>query len=125
MPSENEDVRFFEGIRLFNERDFFEAHEVWEDLWHDTTGPDRRFIQGLIQAAVCVYHAINGNRTGSKRLFESGKRYMRLSGSKHRGLDIDLFWAQMEAGLVDFFDDENSGIMYVDSDRLPIIVIES
>ena len=44
------DPRYLAGILHFNRGDYFEAHEVWEDLWHDKAGPDRRFYQGLIQA---------------------------------------------------------------------------
>ena len=60
------DPRYLLGIVHFNRGDYFEAHEVWEDLWHDTAGPDRRFYQGLIQAAVAVYHAGNGNARGAR-----------------------------------------------------------
>ncbi len=55
------DARYLGGVRFFNEGDFFEAHEVWEDLWLNTAGPERRFYQGLIQAAVALYHFGNGN----------------------------------------------------------------
>src|SRR5262249_4206191 len=68
--------RYLAGIELFNRGEYFEAHEVWEDLWHETAGPDRRYVQGLIQAAVAVYHAGNGNARGARRLFHSGRRYM-------------------------------------------------
>ena len=39
------DPRYLSESAVQSER-FFEAHEVWEDLWHDTAGPDRRFYQG-------------------------------------------------------------------------------
>jgi len=32
------DPRYLEGIEHFNKCDFFEAHEVWEELWADTQG---------------------------------------------------------------------------------------
>src|SRR5262245_54282863 len=53
------DARYLAGIQLFNHRDFFEAHEVWEDLWQECAGPERRFYQGLIQAAVGLLHFSN------------------------------------------------------------------
>ena len=31
--------RYLAGILLFNARDFFEAHDVWEELWADCRGP--------------------------------------------------------------------------------------
>ena len=52
------------GIELFNRGEFFEAHEVWEDLWHACASADRRFYQALIQAAVAAYHWGRGNAAG-------------------------------------------------------------
>ena len=47
--------RYLAGILFFNSHDFFEAHEVWEDLWADSHDDERRFYQGLIQAAVALF----------------------------------------------------------------------
>jgi uncharacterized protein len=99
------DPRYLLGIVHFNRGDYFEAHEVWEDLWHDTAGPDRRFYQGLIQAAVAVYHAGNGNARGARRLFHSGRRYMSAYPPCHLGLDGPAFWAALEAALAEMLPD--------------------
>ncbi len=99
------DPRYLAGIELFNRREYFEAHEVWEELWHDTCGPERRFYQGLIQAAVAVYHAGNGNARGARRLFHSGRRYMTAFASHHLGLDVSEFWSAMERALAEFLTD--------------------
>jgi len=63
------DPRFLAGVRYFNQRDFFEAHESWEELWVDYQGPLRRFYQGLIQVAVCLHHFGNGNMHGTRKLY--------------------------------------------------------
>jgi predicted metal-dependent hydrolase len=87
------DLRYLAGVVLFNRRDYFAAHEVWEDLWHDCPSADRRFYQSLIQAAVALYHWARGNETGARRLFDSGRRYMTPFGPRHLGLDVSAFWA--------------------------------
>src|SRR6185312_1020920 len=56
------DERYLAGIACFNRGDYFDAHEVWEELWMDCPSADRRFFQALIQAAVSLYHWGNGNR---------------------------------------------------------------
>ena len=68
--------------------DYFEAHEVWEDLWHDCPSADRRFVQSLIQAAVALYHWGRGNAAGAQRLFDSGRNYMAPYRPRHLGLDV-------------------------------------
>ncbi len=99
------DPRYLAGIAEFNRGDYFEAHERWEELWHDTAGPDRRFYQGLIQAAVAVYHAGNGNSRGARRLFHSARRYMSVYGPNHLGLHVTAFWVAIERALADFLPD--------------------
>jgi uncharacterized protein len=45
------DARLREGIRLFNERRFFESHEVWESFYLEAEEPHKPFLEGLIQVA--------------------------------------------------------------------------
>jgi uncharacterized protein len=117
------DPRYLSGIALFNRREFFEAHEVWEDLWHDTAGPERRFFQGLIQAAVAVYHAGNGNVPGATRLFHSGRRYMAAFPTYHLGLDVASFWREMEEALADFLTTPRLASPMLKMERVPTITL--
>jgi uncharacterized protein len=93
-PSEF-DPRYLAGILFFNRQDYFEAHEVWESLWMESAGPERRFYQALIQAAVALYHFGNGNLRGAVKLFHSSKNYMQPYGERYLGLDASDFWGQM------------------------------
>jgi predicted metal-dependent hydrolase len=48
------DDRLREGIDLFNQGRFFEAHETWERLYQDAEKTDKPFLEGLIQiSAAC------------------------------------------------------------------------
>ncbi len=62
---------FVDGVQYFNEKDFFECHEVLEEMWRHARGEKSRFYQGLIQAAVCLYHWSNGNFDGARRLAQT------------------------------------------------------
>jgi hypothetical protein len=90
------DPRYLGGILFFNERDFFEAHEVWESIWLDCAGPERKFYQGLIQAAVALYHFGNGNLRGASKLYRTSRAYMEPFGSPFLGLDTAKFWEEMD-----------------------------
>lgn len=57
---------FEQGLIFFNSGKFYEAHESWEDLWRITSGPERRFYQGLIQAAVGLHHLSRNNTLGAR-----------------------------------------------------------
>ena len=58
MDEANEyDRRYLAGVVLFNRGDFFEAHEVWEDLWMNCAGQNGRelsIFQSLRQAKMRV-----------------------------------------------------------------------
>ena len=65
-----EDILFQKGIKAFNERNFYDAHEYWEELWLDYKLDDSKFIQGLIQLAVSYYHLFNNNLNGAKSMIK-------------------------------------------------------
>jgi hypothetical protein len=94
--AETYDPRYLVGVLLFNDGDFFEAHEVWEDLWAEAAGDERRFYQGLIQAAVGLCHFGNGNLRGARKLYTTSREYMRNLPDSFRGLNLHQFWHEME-----------------------------
>ena len=61
------------GIRHFNAREFYDAHEVWEDVWRESHGMEKLFLQGLIQAAVALHHHSTGNVVGACSLLERAR----------------------------------------------------
>lgn len=96
MESETYDPLYLQGIEYFNVCDFFESHEVWEELWSDNQGPSRPFFQGLIQAAVALHHFGNGNLRGAKKLNVGCRKYLDPFRPRHMGLDLDRFLAQLD-----------------------------
>lgn len=87
---------YLQGIVYFNECDFFESHEVWEELWTDYQGPSRKFYQGLIQAAVALHHFGNGNIRGARKLYHSTRSYLEPYRPHHMGLDLEKFLQEFE-----------------------------
>ena len=63
----------------------------------DTSGPEKRFYQALIQAAVGLLHFCNGNLRGALKLYKSSRDYMAKYDSPHQGLDQSVFWARMQS----------------------------
>lgn len=65
---------YHRGVRLFNARKYYDAHEVWEDVWREAQGLEKRFLQGLIQTAVAFHHHSTGNIAGARSLMERGSK---------------------------------------------------
>jgi len=88
-------VDFARGVSLFNARQWFDAHEVWEDLWRDDFGDRKRFLQGMIQAAVLLEHLRRGNPRGARSLHHTCPQ--KFEGLRCPTLGID--WRQLLADL--------------------------
>jgi molybdopterin converting factor small subunit len=85
-----------EGIKLFNEGDYFMSHETLEEHWVEAEESERDFFQGLIHLAVGFHHYERGNHGGAKSQFAKGLR--RLSGypDQHEGVDVGAIRSFLE-----------------------------
>ena len=82
------DDRFEQGCRHFDAGEYFEAHEVWEDLWNEAGGDRHAYLQGLIQAAVALHHAGNANWNGARKLVASSLGYLEKGRSAAKEVDV-------------------------------------
>ncbi len=66
------DPRFALAVSLFNAGDWYGSHDGFEELWHETQGPMRPVLQGILQIAVAQLHLERGNTTGATILMGEG-----------------------------------------------------
>ena len=78
---------FEEGLSFFNSGKYYEAHESWEDLWNLTSGHQKTFYQGLVQAAVALHHLERNNALGARGVLT--KSLALLAGFKDSKQSID------------------------------------
>jgi len=52
------------GLEHFRARDYFAAHDDWEEVWRELSGRRRTFWQAMIHVVVGGYHFTNGNLRG-------------------------------------------------------------
>ena len=77
-------IELVEGVRLFNEKKFWHAHEAWETIWLESKS---QFLQGLIQLAAAYHHVQRGNQRGAERLFGSALAKLREFPPDYCGID--------------------------------------
>lgn len=114
---------YLEGIRLFNSGEYFACHDVLEELWTDTLGEERAFYQGLIQAAVALFHFENGNLGGARKMYDSSRKYLEPYRPAYRGVDLDKLLADLEHCFQELLDAGNvypEGVRLI-ADRVPSI----
>jgi predicted metal-dependent hydrolase len=87
------------GADFFNAGEYFQAHEIWEDLWRETRGPVRLYYQGLIHAAVGLHHLERGNLAGARSQIRKAISRLALGTPSGIGWDTPGLIAQLETAL--------------------------
>lgn len=87
---------FRRGINLFNLADFFDAHEVWEDVWRAAPDGEKKFLQGLIQIAVGLHHYSTGNHLGAQSLLARACRNLAPYPQDFGGIDLSALRRAVE-----------------------------
>ncbi|MDJ0723640.1 MAG: DUF309 domain-containing protein [Prochloraceae cyanobacterium] len=64
--------QFWQGVEEFNQLDFYACHDTLEALWLESSDPDRKFYQGVLQIAVSCHHLRNNNWRGAVILLGEG-----------------------------------------------------
>lgn len=77
------------GIQLFNQGDYFEAHEALELAWREEPGPVREVYRGILQIGVAYYHILNGNYRGAVKMFARAKKWLAAYPAICRMVNLD------------------------------------
>lgn len=99
MKNRDESDLFERGRVLFNAGQFFECHDVWEEVWKRASGDDRLFFQGLIQAAVAILHLERGNLRGAGSTYAKATAKLDGLSGEYMGIALEDF----RAALGEFF----------------------
>ena len=93
------DPRFHQAVAQFNAADWYACHDGFEALWHETQGPTRPVLQGILQIAVAYLHSDRGNEHGAMVLMGEGLGRLRGCGDHALGLALEPLRCSAEAGL--------------------------
>lgn len=85
---------YLRGIELFNHGYYWEAHEVWESLWHaaDRAGPIADFLKALIKLAAAGVKVREGNSAGVSAHARRAEQLFRQVAQAHPALATDSRW---------------------------------
>jgi predicted metal-dependent hydrolase len=85
-----------DGIALFNDCDFFAAHDFFEDIWMDADRNEKEFFQGLVQVSVGCYHLICGNLKGAKSQLSKSRSKLNKFEPDYYGINLLLLNIKIE-----------------------------
>ena len=89
--------QYIEGVRLFNEQQFWHAHEAWEDAWKAERDPALRlFYKGIIQTAAALVHWQRGNPRGIQLNWAKARAKLARLPTLVLGIDLQGLIAYMD-----------------------------
>ena len=91
------DDAFRRAIDEFNDGRYFECHDTLEAIWMESSGEEKRFLQGLIQVSVGFYHYFNGNPSGALSQWGKGAGKLSAFAPGHAGIDLERLLAAVDA----------------------------
>jgi uncharacterized protein len=80
-----------EARELFNEERYWEVHEVLEELWKKSSGPEKHLVQGLILTAAALVHAQRNEPEIMNSILDDALLRLEQHPIIYHGLDIRQF----------------------------------
>ncbi len=84
------------ALNLFNNCEWYEAHDAFEEIWNSVDGDERQVIQGILQVSVSQFHLSNGNLNGATILLGEGLGRIKNRTKINLGIDLDSFCRCLE-----------------------------
>ena len=87
---------FERGVASFNRRAYFEAHEIWEDLWQQAEARDKEFLAALIQLAAALHLRFErGGSRGTRNLLVQALTTLEKFRPSFQNIDVDKLYAEL------------------------------
>jgi predicted metal-dependent hydrolase len=94
------DAHYLGYFDCFNQRLFYEAHDVLEDLWlPDRHGANGNFYKGLIQLAGAFVHLQKNRLRPAAALFKLAQANLEKYPRRHEHLDLAIVFKLIEKWL--------------------------
>ena len=87
---------FVIALNLFNNQDWYEAHDAFEEIWYSVDGDERQVIQGILQVSVSQFHLSKGNLKGATILLGEGLGRIKSRTKINLGIDLESFCRCLE-----------------------------
>lgn len=78
-----------QGFDLFNQGEFFEAHERLEEAWNEDLSPGRELYRAVLQVAVAYLQIQRKNYTGALKMFLRLRQWIEPLPDNCRGVDVE------------------------------------
>ena len=88
------------ALNLFNNHEWYDAHDAFEEIWNTVDGDERQVIQGILQVSVSQFHLSKGNLNGATILLGEGLGRIKTRTKINIGIDLESFCRCLEDLLI-------------------------
>jgi len=83
------DPRYVRGLELFSSGQFYESHDLLEDLWRDIKGELRDYYKSLIQVGAAFHHLKRGRQSAGQKILQTAIAYLSSYPAHTLGLNVE------------------------------------
>ncbi len=94
-----------QGLRAFNQGEYFSAHEYFEDAWRETPDSSREFYRSLLQISAGFYRLTEDRSSAAKKFFRRALHWLQFFSNTHMSLEVQ----KIRNLLVQLIDDIDAG----------------
>ena len=85
------------GMRLFNDGEYWLAHEALEEAWKEEDGAVRELYRAILQTAVVYLHITRDNYNGAIKVYGRVQKWIQPWPEECRGIQIGQLRRDLEA----------------------------
>ncbi|MFM1654889.1 DUF309 domain-containing protein [Brevibacillus sp. B_LB10_24] len=86
--------QYYQFFSKFNQGEYYECHDLLEEIWMEDKS--NKFLQGLLQLAVGIYHFECGNIKGARFMFGNAAKYLSRYSPRFWDLDVERVLGYLE-----------------------------
>lgn len=120
---DNTDYLF--GVDLFNYAYWYEAHAIWNPLWHRASGNYRLFINGLALVSDALLHHHQRNLRELRDLMSEGTgkltAVLNAEGDLYMGLNLHQLMRSLDSFISPFFEEIVEDSAYENPASFPLL----
>lgn len=90
-----------DGIRLFNQGLYFQAHEELELAWRAERGRIRELYQGILEAGVTYLHLRRQNLAGALKVHRRSMRWLKPWPDVCRGVAVERLRQDLDSAVAE------------------------
>lgn len=111
-----------DAVTLFNQREYFNCHEILEEVWHETATADKHFYEGLIRLATGLHLRFYRRiPQGAINLLTQGLMRLENYRPTYLGIDVDRLYTEIDEYLQDLKASKKTQAGFVERWRTPRI----